>query len=317
MARSGAQTLEEATFAIGGMTCASCAAIIEKVVGKVDGVESANVNLATEKLKVAYDACSTSPDSIVAKVESAGFSAAEIPLPGAAPTRAGAETVDDAGPAHAEAGATSDGSSARERRLFAVALALSIPVLLVSMVPPFMMIVPTAVAEWLAFVAGGTWDPMMIGKYAAFALATPVQFVAGAQFYRGFWHALKRRTGNMDTLIAIGTSAAFLYSVAATFVPALAIEPVFYETSRSSSRSSCSASCSRPARKAGRPTRSGRSWVWLQRPPASSGAAARWTVPGPAGRGRGHGGCPARREGPGRRRRRRRALVRGRVDADR
>jgi P-type Cu+ transporter len=59
-------------------------------------------------------------------------------------------------------------------------------------------------------------------------LATPVQFIAGAQFYRGFWHAIKRRTGNMDTLIALGTSAAYFYSLAATFW--LVHEPVFYET---------------------------------------------------------------------------------------
>src|SRR5450756_1178014 len=71
---------------------------------------------------------------------------------------------------------------------------------------------------------------MMIGKYVMFLLATPVQFIVGAQFYRGMWHALKRRSGNMDTLIAIGTSAAYFYSVAATFVPALRMEPVFYET---------------------------------------------------------------------------------------
>ncbi len=71
---------------------------------------------------------------------------------------------------------------------------------------------------------------MQLGKLLGFALATPVQVVAGRPFYRGFWHALKRRTGNMDTLIAVGTSAAYLYSVAATFVPALMHEPVFYET---------------------------------------------------------------------------------------
>ena len=70
----------------------------------------------------------------------------------------------------------------------------------------------------------------MVQKYLAFALVTPVQFYAGAQFYRGFWHALKRRSGNMDTLIAIGTSAAYFYSVAATFVPSLESQPVFYET---------------------------------------------------------------------------------------
>ena len=52
---------------------------------------------------------------------------------------------------------------------------------------------------------------MMVGKYVMFLLATPVQFVAGARFYKGAWHALKQRAGNMDLLIAIGTSAAYFY----------------------------------------------------------------------------------------------------------
>lgn len=227
---SGTATLDEATFAIGGMTCASCAAIIEKVVGKVDGVESANVNLATEKLKVAYDPCSTNAAGIVAKVESAGFTAAEIPLPGATSSASTVEAVAEVEHANDVSPATSDDVTARERRLFAFALAFAVPVLLISMVPPFMMVVPTTVAEWLAFFVGGAWDPVMVQKYLAFALATPVQFYAGAQFYRGFWHALKRGSGNMDTLIAIGTSAAYFYSVAATFIPTLESQPVFYET---------------------------------------------------------------------------------------
>jgi Cu+-exporting ATPase len=117
-----------------------------------------------------------------------------------------------------------------QTNLLLVSAFLAIPAFLISMVPPFMTVVPAGVAELLARVFGGGWDPMMVQKYLAFALATPVQFYAGAQFYRGFYHALKRRMGNMDTLIAIGTSAAYFYSVAATFVPSLEGEPVFYET---------------------------------------------------------------------------------------
>ena len=70
----------------------------------------------------------------------------------------------------------------------------------------------------------------MVQKYLAFAFATPVQFFAGAQFYRGFWHALKRRSGNMDTLIAIGTSAAYFYSRGRD------VRPVAASRSRSSTR---------------------------------------------------------------------------------
>ncbi|HEX9093034.1 MAG TPA: copper-translocating P-type ATPase, partial [Coriobacteriia bacterium] len=117
-----------------------------------------------------------------------------------------------------------------EQFLFIFSISLAIPAFLVSMVPGFMTEIPAAVATWLANTVGGAWDPMMVGKYLAFALSTPVQFYAGAQFYKGFWHAIKRRSGNMDTLIAIGTSAAYFYSVAATFIPSLQAEPVFYET---------------------------------------------------------------------------------------
>ncbi len=119
----------------------------------------------------------------------------------------------------------------KEKRMFVFSLAFSIPLLLIAMIPPFMDTVPLRISEWLAATVGGAWDPMMVGKYVMFLLATPVQFVAGGRFYRGAWGALKQRTGNMDTLIAIGTSAAYFYSVGATFVPALQMEPVFYETS--------------------------------------------------------------------------------------
>ena len=74
------------------------------------------------------------------------------------------------------------------------------PGFLVSMVPPFMTVIPDAVAARLTSTFGGTWDPMMVQKYLAFLLATPVQFYAGARFYRGFWHALKRRFWHRQVL---------------------------------------------------------------------------------------------------------------------
>jgi P-type Cu+ transporter len=207
----------DATFAVSGMTCASCSAVIERILGRMDGISSATVNLATERLAVTYDPTAIDIPGIEAAVKAAGYSATEL---GAAAD----ETADDE---HEEAQVE---ASKHERALFVFALVLSVPALLVSMVPPFMTVIPTAIATWLAEQLGGVWDPAMVQKYLAFAFATPVQFYAGAQFYRGFWHALKRRTGNMDTLIAIGTSAAYFYSAAATFVPTLAALPVFYET---------------------------------------------------------------------------------------
>ncbi len=291
----GASTVES-SFAVTGMTCASCVAVIEKTVGRMAGVVSANVNLATEKLVVVHDPSALTSDAIAEAVENAGYHA--IPLTAAAaPANAGSVTlgllgmtcsscsmviektlarlpgvssatvnlaaetgtvtfdpvivgVDEligavknagydailkveavAGEAPAEdvQRIAQQKHTRREQRLFVMSLLLSLP-LLALMIPSVMETVPVAVATWLANTFGGAWDPTMVLKYISFALATPVQFIAGGQFYRGFWHALKRRTGNMDTLIAIGTSAAYFYSIAATFVSSLAAEPVFYET---------------------------------------------------------------------------------------
>ncbi|MBA4370836.1 MAG: copper-translocating P-type ATPase, partial [Coriobacteriaceae bacterium] len=206
-------------LAVTGMTCASCVAVIEKTLGKVTGVAKVAVNLATESASVDFDPTLVGPDEIIGAIKGAGYSATIKAPAGEAATEPedGQRTAQQVFHAH-------------QRNLFVFSLVLSVPAFLVSMVPPFMTVFPLKAAELLASVFGGAWDPMMVLKYLAFALSTPVQFYAGAQFYRGFWHAIKRRTGNMDTLIAIGTSAAYFYSVAATFVPALAPEPVFYET---------------------------------------------------------------------------------------
>jgi Cu+-exporting ATPase len=217
---ASASTQATVTLGILGMTCASCSAVIEKTLNRLDGVTSANVNLASEIATVTFDPSVLGIDALIAAVRDAGYDAV-LRVEGAAPGEDPSEAQRVAQEAHWRL----------ERRLFVFSLVLALPAFLISMVPPFMTTVPTAVATWLANTVGGAWDPMMVGKYLAFALVTPVQFIAGAQFYRGFWHALKRRSGNMDTLIAIGTSAAYFYSVAATFIPALEGEPVFFETS--------------------------------------------------------------------------------------
>jgi Cu+-exporting ATPase len=208
------------TLGIIGMTCASCSAVIEKTLNRLEGVASANVNLASEIANVTFDPSVLGIDALIAAVRGAGYDAllrVETAAPGEDPSEAQR--------------AAQEKHWRHERRLFVLSLVLALPAFLIAMVPPFMTLVPTAIATWLANNVGGAWDPAMIAKYLGFALATPVQFIAGVQFYRGFWHALKRRSGNMDTLIAIGTSAAYFYSVAATFIPSLEGEPVFFETS--------------------------------------------------------------------------------------
>lgn len=217
MAASAAAAVATATLGIIGMTCSSCQAVIERTLARTPGIGSATVNLAAETATVTFDPHTIGIDGIVSAVRDAGYDA----VPRAADAAMG--TGDDAQREAQQAHIT------HEKRLFVFSLALSLP-LLILMIPALMESVPLAVAEWLAAVFGGAWDPMMVFKYIGFALATPVQFIAGWQFYRGFYHALKRRTGNMDTLIAIGTSAAYFYSLAATFIPRLYMEPVFYET---------------------------------------------------------------------------------------
>ncbi len=218
MAASAAAATASASLGIIGMTCSSCQAVIERTLQRMPGVGSAVVNLAAETATVAYDPHTLTVDDLVAAVRSAGYDA--VPRDeDAAPGTAG-DAQREAQQEHIRG----------QKRLFVFSLALSLP-LLVLMVPSIMESVPLIVSEWLASTVGGAWDPMMVFKYISFALATPVQLIAGAQFYRGFWHALKRRTGNMDTLVAIGTSAAYFYSLAATFVPSLMGEPVFFETS--------------------------------------------------------------------------------------
>jgi Cu+-exporting ATPase len=217
---SSASAQATVTLGILGMTCASCSAVIEKTLNRLAGVASASVNLANETATVTFDPAVLGIDALIGAVRGAGYDAmlrVETTVAGEDPNDAQRE----AQRAH----------WVHERRLFVFSLVLAVPAFLISMVPPFMTAVPAALATWLATTIGGAWDPMMVGRYLAFALVTPVQVVAGAQFYRGFWHALKRRSGNMDTLIAIGTSAAYFYSVAATFVPQLQGEPVFFETS--------------------------------------------------------------------------------------
>jgi P-type Cu+ transporter len=208
------------TLVIGGMTCAACQQVVERTLKKVDGVSDASVNLAMETATVEFDPLQVGVDELVGAVKGAGYTA-EVKVEAIPGAMSGADR-------QAEMRAA---AYRHERNLFIFSVAFSIPLLIIAMIPPFMELIPMKVSEFLASTVGGAWDPMMVGKYLMFLLAAPVQFYAGGRFYKGAWGALKQRTGNMDLLIAIGTSAAFFYSVAATFIPALEMEPVFYETS--------------------------------------------------------------------------------------
>jgi P-type Cu+ transporter len=165
---------ETMELTIEGMTCATCSGRVEKVLGKQPGVASARVNLATERASVEVERGGAGLADLIAVVERAGF---------------GAKAVDSGQSGRAEEEELTRRSRA-DLVVFAVSAALTIPL----------------VAQMAWMMTGISWE---IPPLVQWLLATPVQFWAGARFYRAAWGALKALTGNMDLLVAMGTSAAY------------------------------------------------------------------------------------------------------------
>jgi Cu+-exporting ATPase len=169
-------------LAIGGMTCASCAARIEKRLNKMEGV-TATVNYATEKAKVVFDPAVTSAD-LVAEVEKAGYSAT-APQPPSTDRDADDEPEDE----------QSRALTALRTRLIVSAI-LSVPVIAMAMIPALQF------TNW---------------QWLSLTLAAPVIVWAGLPFHKATWANLKHGAATMDTLITIGTGSAFLWSLYALF----------------------------------------------------------------------------------------------------
>ncbi|MCX4730442.1 cation-translocating P-type ATPase [Streptomyces sp. NBC_01363] len=178
---TGTATAAEVELAIGGMTCASCAARIEKKLNRMDGVE-ATVNYATEKAKVSYRGEDISVQDLIATVEKTGYTAHEPAPP--------VPTGDDA----PEAADDDELRPLRQRLLTAVALA--VPVIAMSMVPALQF----DYWQWLSLT-----------------LTAPVVTYAAWPFHRAAWTNARHGAATMDTLISVGTSAAFLWSLWALF----------------------------------------------------------------------------------------------------
>jgi Cu+-exporting ATPase len=176
---------------IGGMTCASCAMRIEKKLNKLDGV-TASVNYATEKARVAAPA-DVDPRQLIAAVEEAGYTAT-LPAPPVASSGAGGPAGPDAATS-AETRADAELRTLRQRLIGSIVL--SVPVILLSMVPALQF------TYW---------------QWAAFALAAPVVVWAAWPFHRAAWMNLRHGAATMDTLISVGTLAAFLWSTYALFL---------------------------------------------------------------------------------------------------
>ena len=167
--------MAEHTLNIDGMTCASCVARVEKALGRVAGVQAASVNLATEQAQVQAEA-GTDPRQLLAAVQRAGYEASLV--------QADVDVL-----AEPQRRAHDEGWKV------AVAAALSLPLML----------------PMLGDLLGQHW---MWPAWVQALLAAPVQFWLGARFYRAGWAALKARAGNMDLLVAIGTTAAYGLSLA-------------------------------------------------------------------------------------------------------
>jgi Cu+-exporting ATPase len=184
----------EIQLPIEGMTCASCVNRIERFLRQTEGVEAATVNLATEMATIRYLPEVADRSELVKAVEAAGYDVRTAPerAPGAQPRSLG------------DALATEDADRSREasallrRAVGSVAVALAIMVAM--FVPQSRVSMETI--NWLA-----------LGP------ATLIQIWAGGRFYRAAWRAARHRTANMDTLVAVGTTAAWLYSVGVTLLP--------------------------------------------------------------------------------------------------
>jgi len=253
---------EKAHIHITGMTCTTCAATIEKGLAETPGVEQAKVNFGLEKASIEYDPSKVDLAKIKNTISKLGYGAATkksiFPVGGmtcaSCVTRVeqalsgvpgvisanvnlasekatveyieGTEAADlrravkDAGyELGSEAETLEDVTTASQREIRNIRNRFILAAVLAGAIMALM------------------WTPYFIGKlYLLWALATPVQFWAGWRFYRGAWGALKHRTADMNTLIAVGTSAAYFYSMVAVLFPGLfaagGLEPsVYFDTS--------------------------------------------------------------------------------------
>lgn len=192
-----------------GMTCASCVARVEKTVTKINGISNVNVNLATEKVTFDYDPAMVNLDEVAAKVEDIGYKLDLSKL----------KKHDENS---SENNLKSDKQLSELRNDLIFAIVLTIPITLINM---GMM--------WKDFFLNDYLNPHQINKLLL-VFTTPVVFISGRRFYKIFWSNLKHFTADMNSLVAIGTGSAYLYSLVITLFPeifsSLINHHVYYDT---------------------------------------------------------------------------------------
>jgi len=187
-----------------GIQCASCVQKIEKTLHQIGGVTKASVNLASEKVKVEYIPSEISLSDIKKNIEQSGYKVLDIP------------PEEESGDVER---IVREREYKRLKRKFFVGVALAVIIFLGSAPRMF------------------PWVPAFLNNYyLLWILATPVQFWIGWQFYKGAWGGFKHRNADMNTLIAVGTSAAYIYSLVATLFPSFfeagGLKPdVYFDTS--------------------------------------------------------------------------------------
>ncbi|MET3688115.1 Cu+-exporting ATPase [Priestia megaterium] len=173
---------EKAEFAITGMTCAACSTRIEKGLNKLEGVTKASVNLALETASVEYSPSQIAPQDITQRVEKLGYGA-----------KLKSEEKE-------EEQSYREKELSKQKGKFWFSFILSVPLL-------------WAMVSHFTFTSFIPLPHMLMNPWVQLALATPVQFVVGKQFYVGAFKALRNKSANMDVLVALGTSAAYFYSL--------------------------------------------------------------------------------------------------------
>lgn len=185
-----------------GMTCAACAARIEKKLSKLEGVEKATVNFATEKATVEYDTSEIKPTEMIKAVEALGYEA---------------ERAEDV---------TNDREKElREKEIRSLKTSLLVSALLSS---PLVLAMVFAVLK-IDIPALKGFISLLHNEYFQLVVATPVQFIIGFRFYKHAFYALRAKSANMDVLVAMGTTAAYFFSIYNAFFTAPAMDGMMKE----------------------------------------------------------------------------------------
>jgi len=187
------------TLPVDGMTCASCVLRVEKALKKVEGVADAAVNLASEKVRISFDPSRVSIDRLQAAVADSGYT---LKIPGAASARAGDESVNK------------DGAYRQLRNELVFSAILTVPIMVLSM---------TSMSDWYMEQSPLSMDAT---NKLLMLLTTPVMFISGRRFFKGFWATAKHLTADMNTLVAVGTGVAFVYSALVVLFPDMMGLPV-------------------------------------------------------------------------------------------